>query len=79
MRKSLCCDNRARTCILPPIWAEVALFQGLDQLKSKFIVLYHIVRARGLEPLRLSAPAPKAGVSTIPPRSQRRILQSLQL
>gem|GEM_PF-1233697 len=29
-----------------------------------------MVRARGLEPLSLTAPDPKSGVSAIPPRAQ---------
>ncbi len=34
---------------------------------TKFIHHFLLVRMKGLEPSRLTVPAPKAGVSTIPP------------
>ena len=37
-----------------------------------------VVRTRGLEPPRLSAPDPKSGVSAIPPRAQLLFYKHLQ-
>lgn len=42
-------------------------FHGLNVLPLNHSATSPLVRMKGLEPPRFSAPAPKAGVSTIPP------------